>query len=101
MFYVGQHVVCVDDQWRGTHHGRWYLPCPLKVGDVYEVRGISRSRGTYYESTGHEVLLLDGVINPYGDETGFAVFRFRPLQDSRLDIFRQLLVTPPKQGVDA
>ena len=101
MFHVGQHVVCVDDQWRDRHKRGL-----LKKGSVYTVMGWSTVQSFYY---GSEIdtygALLDEVKNPIEPDSvvdiGFAAHRFRPLQDSRLDIFRHLLVNPPKRGVDA
>ena len=87
-FHVGQLVVCVDD-----------APCQLS-GVIALVRGrIYAIRGLYHVSdqTG---LLLAGVPrfppdNPDGSERAWVSTRFRPLDESRLSIFREMLVTPP------
>lgn len=100
MFHVGQHVVCVK-------RGKWKREDLLgethpHYGQVFTVRAIDY-RG------GRAVLRFEEIRNPAmrrgpdgsPAEVKYWASRFRPLQDSCLDIFRQLLVNPPKQGVDA
>lgn len=95
MFHVGQHVVCVKkDPWKSVNivGADGYGPALNEVCFVTDV-GLS-VEGVILRLRGWEV-------DPKGVQWAFRARRFRPLQDSRLDIFRQLLVNPPKQGVDA
>ena len=102
MFHVGQHVVCVDDR---DSRQLGFLPPP---GSVFEgtMDGLARGivytiRGLYEDSFSGPMVRLqeirrapDGFDHVRG-ECGFSAVRFRPLDESRLTVFRQMLVTPP------
>lgn len=100
-FHVGQRVVCVDDS--ATHFRvkqrfmgllRRWVPhkSVLTRGCVYTV---SRVGVGYNLETGEECPAIQvAEISLDGDEA-LEAHRFRPLDESRLDVFRQLLVTPP------
>lgn len=88
-FHIGQHVVCVEDEETG------WAPCAIK-GCVYTIVEL--------------IAVGDGECNLQfaelyydGDEKFYPGFRaecFRPLSESRLEIFRQMLVDPPKVEMD-
>lgn len=91
-FHVGQLVVCVDDKPKGGYPDE---PWPV-VGRIYTVRALRWS--DWYSA--EQVLLVEIVCSPrlYNDgtyEAGYNATRFRPLDESRLTVFRQMLVSPP------
>ena len=91
MFHIGQHVVCVDDKPCG---GKVYDLAGIRRGSVYTVRAVA----TDYEfSQGVEsaVWLVEVERFQYFADPPFAAARFRPVVESKIDIFRALLVTPP------
>ena len=75
MFHAGQHVVCVDDS-EDAHGCR-----ALTNGAVYTISGTPN----YYVEV---VEVPDALYWPR---------RFRPLSSTRLDVFRQLLVSPKER----
>lgn len=86
-FHVGQRVVCVD-----TSAGRY--PCdlpPLEKGSIYTIRDVTPCFGE----------LAVQIEERYRRDYWFRASRFRPLDERRLDIFRAMLVTPPKETVAA
>lgn len=93
MFHVGQHVVCVDDVgWVSSE----YHPVLPKKGFVYVV-----SETIISPFNGALGLCFVGIptgIHPTcGLPCAFRSERFRPLSESRLDVFRQLLVSPKER----
>jgi len=98
MFHAGQHVVCVDAKFIGRGVS------PLERGRVYTVSHIGKALGaSKYESLTPcwlEVVVLVEVTNIYhmGGDPGFSPHRFRPLSSTRLDVFRQLLVSPEERA---
>lgn len=100
MFRPDQLVVCVDDRtarergikpppgylWYGDMHG-------LRRGEVYTIRAIGVSH-----FNGEPVVFLEEIVRPLqpnGVEAAFAIDRFRPLDDSKLSIFREMLAPSP------
>lgn len=84
MFHVGQFVVCVDDS-----------PCcgcadPCRCGRVYVVSGV------IVGGSDNICITLEGVVPPAPHDSWLAS-RFRPLADSRLAVFRNLLAPTPKR----
>lgn len=99
-FHPGQRVVCVDAA--PTREGR--VLNALTKGTVYTVRwaGMHDSplNGRIYGIRLEEI--HRGVCPVHGRvDTPYNSRRFRPLDESRLDVFRAHLVTPPKQKVKA
>lgn len=97
-FHVGQLVECVDDKPRGGFGDELYP----KRGCIYTVRetGLRDSDDTT------DCLLLDEIRNTPRhylrvglSEKRFGYYRFRPLSDARLAVFRSLLAPSPKQPV--
>ena len=97
MFEIGQHVVCVDDD---------YTKRVLEIFDIYD--GSLPVRGTVYTvrevfawGAGHVSIRLAELVNlkmPVRDfgmvEPGFNPSRFRPLKKLKVEDFMT-------QGVDA
>lgn len=78
MFYVGQKVVCVDDTPRSQKtYG-------LTRGRIYNVRGICENARGEVGLQLEEILIPEKLMN--GDERGFYVDRFRPIQERKTDI---------------
>lgn len=80
MFRIGQRVVCVDDS-PGMFDGKSHL----KLRSVYTIRG-------FCENFHGELGLLLEEVRPdlprlrNGQERGFYVHRFRPIQERKTDI---------------
>lgn len=98
-FYPGQHVVCVDDTEQSSPQSVGIKP--VIKGTVYTVRDFLNATPW----GGDLGVRLGEIINPlhpkWGCEYGYLISRFRPLKDSRLDVFRQHLVSPPKERIEA
>ncbi|MGE0290387.1 MAG: hypothetical protein AB7I42_25070 [Bradyrhizobium sp.] len=103
-FHVGQKVVCVDDQ---GHHAPWRPVSTrgldgLKRGRVYTVRAVGR----YHMVACIWLVEIERAVDaehPHLGEPGYAPIRFRPLREKKTDIsvFKEMLVTPPKEVVGA
>jgi hypothetical protein len=103
MFHVGQLVVCIKgpDE-KAIRHWSALNPVWPAKGQVLTIRSI-------FEWCGLTLLRFQELYNTspalveraLGEEPGYNCEHFRPLDDNRIAIFRQLLVTPPKQKVDA
>lgn len=102
-FKPGMRVVCVSDEWmpgfkeqEQLRHGSAF---PVK-GRVYTLRDVIIS-----EDTGELLVRLVEIVNPpvvilWDGTIGeplWGAFRFRPLDENRLDVFRDLLVDLPKE----
>ena len=87
MFHVGQLVVCVNDTYPTNH----------LLGEIYPVRGVVYTiRELPYRNNLHGLLLVEIVNEPrlYSDafaEKAFDIRRFRPVVETRLDVFREML----------
>lgn len=105
-FHVGQRVVCVDDDF-GPHSSHPKLSgvhWPQR-GAVYTIRAMDFIAASYGEGT---VLWFHEITNPvvkFRDlppmEVAFVAKFFRPVKTTSIEIFRQMLVTPPREVVDA
>lgn len=99
-FAVGMRVLCVDDIERhigdirykrglsGLTKGRVYT---VRRFDPYHYDGVSEAAPTVWLE---EITRRHDPRIMY-EEQGFLASRFRPLDESRLTVFRQMLVTPP------
>lgn len=100
-FHVGQKVVCVDDTPFGPL--RSYGTGLPVVGRVYTVRRVA-IWANWKRTEGGLGLWLDEFVRPLasdGREHPFSARRFRPLRTTDISIFQAMLVTPPKEAVDA
>jgi hypothetical protein len=96
MFEVGQRVVCVNDYWTSIAGLRGeILP---KKGVIYTVRTtVQCPRGC------HQAIRLVEIINPamtYGyltEECQFDAASFRPIVESKIDVFREILEKTPSK----
>ena len=101
-FKAGMLVVCIDDAWppfikAEQRLGRCGFP---EKGRVYTLRDVFIA-----PEVGVLVVRLCEIHNPavavFGDgrlgEPCWGAHRFRPLDESRLDVFRNLLVDLPKE----
>lgn len=93
--YVGQHVVCVDDDWGGYADQAVTMGCRLpEKPRVYTIRQIAEC----IDGVGFRLI---EIVNPkvarYGkEEPTFCASQFKPLDESRLDVFRRMLKDAPK-----
>lgn len=101
MFHVGQLVLCVDDR----PHPRAkvtdsasFIRAGLKRGVVYTIRHC------FVDPLGAHAVFLAEIVRAacpvpntwnYVGELPFAAVRFRPLDDSRLEVFRSVLRDAP------
>ena len=99
----GMRVVCVDDQWPRLvlAHATIFGSCFPTKGRVYTVREALAWDETVcirlVEIRNPDVTFFDDAGNPV--EPAFRATRFRPLDETRLDVFRNLLVDLPKEEV--
>jgi len=90
-FYPGQRVVCVDD----------VFPPRKNKAEIYPIRGaVYTVRDTICDHRGLAIFLVEITNKPakYKQgvrEMGFFAHRFRPLDERRLDIFRDHLNRVP------
>lgn len=97
MFYVGQKVVCIDDNWAGYPIWVAHVPNRPIRREIYTVRSI-------YSYGGSSGLLLEELKNPITEwrhvtcEGGFLVRRFRPAVERKtsIEIFTRML-NPSKE----
>lgn len=93
MFHVGQLVICVDD----------VFPAEVAYGDETMVsRGHTYTvREAFLEYEGTHTITVAEIVNTpreYSDglvEFHFAVTRFRPIDDSKIEVFRKALKDVP------
>jgi hypothetical protein len=88
MFRIGQKVVCIS-----SPTPQWYIPNVPVVDEIYVIRGIRTE--AHIEGYG---VLLDRVINQEilwddGDtcEWGFRPRHFRPLVETDISVFEEML----------
>lgn len=102
-FKPGMRVVCIDDQFDDftITVALKYGVTLAKKGVVYTLRAVFID--DHYCAPANLRILLEEIRNPDlpfidGDaEADFPAKRFRPLDESRLDVFRNLLVGLPKE----
>lgn len=89
-FHVGQMVVCVDDEDLNEP-----VAAPIK-GQVYTVRDVVFEPASCRPSPdGLNFVELPDRVH----FRGYWVGRFRPVKQTSIEIFQQLLVNPPKEVV--
>ncbi|NTE68376.1 hypothetical protein G6M85_22540 [Agrobacterium tumefaciens] len=104
-FKQGMRVVCVDDDYdtRSLCVAREFCIQLPKKGCVYTLRDVfdvpeygedadNRLRVLLLEISNSKIPFISGDV-----EADFPARRFRPLDESRLDVFRDLLVDLPKE----
>lgn len=88
--YVGQRVVCIDSDWGPYEATATKLGCKLPTENtVYTIREIV----AVLTDVG---IRLEEIVNPKVSEYGryepfFNAEQFKPVDESRLDVFRELL----------
>lgn len=92
MWHVGQRVVCVDDLFEDIYDEE-----TPKRGVVYTIRGIKfwtvdKLSFTLEEITNPLKLYKEGVSEKHFRET-----RFKPIDEKRLDIFREMLTVKERE----
>lgn len=104
MFHVGQHVVCVDDRVGvfdvpGVAYNDERGLDGLRRGVVYTIRAVGDDG---VPSLSKATVWLAEIQRPPSKgwgETGYAAERFRPVDETKLAIFKAMLVSPPKETV--
>jgi hypothetical protein len=89
MFHVGQKVVCVDVRIVDGHLR------PLAKGCVYTIRQLATRKG-------HPAVFLAEIdrTDDEGPDDPFYAWRFRPVINTDISIFKAMLVNPPKELVE-
>ena len=92
-FHIGQLVMCL----RAPTPSSFNEAIP-KIGHVYTVRGYGRG----FDDSEAGIFLCEIQNEPQNylqgfQEVDFRIGNFRPLDDSRLQIFREMLVSPRKR----
>lgn len=99
MFEIGQQVVCIKGKWRHAYLKPEQMNGFPVRGCVYTIRD--------YALPGPDFVLLAEILNPTFPsargpyEPGFYECSFRPVRKTSIDVFTELLVTPPRKLVDA
>ena len=93
-FYVGQQVVCVDDQ-VPLEGGSSVKDANLTEGDIFTIRWVGVA--SHYVFGDYLGVKLEGVDSKFGEAWGmpdapYNAKRFRPLVADRLGSLRALLV---------
>ena len=83
----GSLVECIDDGQRYPNSPGFWPGGEIQRGHIYEVEGAAGLGWVGGEQTIHLVRVRDGE-NP---RVGFAISRFRPVDDGRIEIFRRLV----------
>lgn len=101
-FYVGQEVVCIDDQ-VPIEGGGTVKDAAITEGQVYRLRWVGMA--SHYVFGDYLGVKLEGVDSKFGEAWGqpdapFAARRFRPLVKDPLAVFRSIAVDP-KRKIDA
>lgn len=79
-FYVGQKVVCIDDDWsKSTLPNYERIPKPCK-GQVYTINEIVEEEKTWLMFVEIDTEAVTGLV------TGFASYHFRPVVERKTDI---------------
>lgn len=102
MFRVGQKVVCVDDE-----SGKYLVPGVryhrnmhgLKAGEIYTVAELYIKR-----DNGRECVRLAEIVRPCKaangiEARGYDAARFRPVQETGMQMLRALLKSKPVKEV--
>lgn len=93
-FYVGQQIVCVDDQ-VPLEGGKTVKDANLNEGDIFTIRWIGMA--SHYVFGEYLGVRLEGVDSKFGEAWGmpdapYSAKRFRPLVQDRIGSLRALLV---------
>lgn len=94
-FHVGQLVECIDDELPTNLDLETTIPDlnGLTRGRIYTVRWAGRF--TRNDGDTHFGVRLNEIVRPE-DDVPYLAGRFRPVDDSRLDVFRKALVRKPE-----
>lgn len=101
-FYVGQKVVCVDDDTCEIDNRQ-----RLFLGRVYTVRSVRSTPGAIYAHHPNYVdektfLALKEITDRVGCDTAYAASRFRPVVERKTDIgIFQAMLNPSREQVPA
>jgi hypothetical protein len=102
MFHVGQLVICIKDTSSvAAAYPDYIMP---QKGFVYTVRQVHFDcEGIDSNNLGTGILLFEIHNKPFdeGGEPAFDALSFRPIDEARIDRFRQMLVTPPREPAHA
>jgi hypothetical protein len=94
-FYIGQQVVCVNDQFSQWEYWRRAIRTFPTLNSIYTIRMIRRGEDygvepffsfCFYELVNTPVLFKRGYFEP-----SFVSEYFRPIKKTNIDVFKKLL----------
>lgn len=97
MFHVGQLVICVED----CHSSVWPDLVTPKRGTVYTIRRCKNGRRTRTGEPAVGVHLMEVMNGPRNCgpegmvEPAWDALHFRPIDDTKIDVFRKALRSTP------
>ena len=90
-FVVGQRVVCINDVWTDTDVTRFWDRLP-ELNEIVTIREIFSG---YFDDgrewVGVRLVEIKGKQSPFHGEIGFAYNKFRPLHETDISIFTEML----------
>jgi hypothetical protein len=99
-FHIGQHVICICDQWSPEPAWRAAVRAFPKLGGIYTIRDICDREGLIglmFEEMRHEpAWFCVGLVEP-----AFNAKRFRPVRKSNIEVFKKLLEPLPEDLIEA
>jgi len=106
-FYLGQQLVCIDDQFDQNPYWRQTIQAFPKFNSVYTIRiirlGAEYGLSPFIAFCFYELVNLPALF-PIGSPSKLGLFEpsflskyFRPVQKTNIDIFKKLLASGPAQ----
>ncbi len=100
-FFIGQKVVCIDDVFRDPDWKQFTVPIK---NQIYTIRDIYIG---YFKDETTVAIHLQEIINPFvpsyavwgcpNGEVGFYWKRFRPLRETNIKVFKEILAKCSKE----
>src|ERR1019366_9258257 len=93
-FSIDQQVVCVDNDMHNELFNAFFIKEDsgldgLRIGEMYTIRWIGIQEGPHIKEKSMLCLKVKEIIRPLtrlGVESGYGVWRFRPLVERKTDI---------------
>lgn len=107
-FFVGQKVLCINDIPHDEAGHRTARADGLRAGEVYTISDMYWAGPDHIWTNDGLVLVLQEITRKYQfwidlmgvehDLRGFCHIRFRPLDDTSLDVFREMCNKTPQEN---
>jgi hypothetical protein len=107
MFEIGQQVLCILDRPDLAPRKTGAGPTASKdmhgltAGNVYTIIDFYDAADNWPNSydVGHICCVLKEIKRPHASQPGFWIGRFRPLKDTKLDLFRKMCLNNPGKNM--